>query len=73
MIAQRICIPAALSVCFYVLPAGATETVTYTYDALARVIQVVHAGTVNNGQQTTYKHDAAGNRQNTTTTGAASP
>ncbi len=29
-------------------PAFATETITYTYDALGRVVTVVHTGTVNN-------------------------
>jgi hypothetical protein len=51
--------------------AFATETITFTYDALGRLTQSAHAGTVNNGQQTTYTLDAAGNRTNTTTSGAA--
>jgi hypothetical protein len=51
-------------------PAWATETVTYTYDALGRLIKVVHTGTVNNNQQTVYTHDPADNRTNVTTTGA---
>jgi YD repeat-containing protein len=50
--------------------AMATETVTYTYDARGRLVQVVHSGSVNNGQQTTYTHDKANNRTNVTTTGA---
>ncbi len=50
--------------------AWAGETITYTYDALGRVIQSSHSGTVNNGQQTTYTLDPASNRTNTTTTGA---
>jgi hypothetical protein len=51
--------------------AMAAETITYTYDALGRVCKSSHSGTVNNGLQTTYKHDPVGNRKNTTTTGAA--
>lgn len=52
-------------------PAWATETITFTYDALGRLTQSTHSGSVNNGQQTTYTLDPAGNRTNTTTTGAA--
>jgi hypothetical protein len=51
-------------------PAWATETITYTYDALGRLVTVVHTGTVNNNQQTVYTHDPADNRTNVTTTGA---
>jgi YD repeat-containing protein len=49
----------------------ATETVTYAYDALGRLTSSIHSGSVNNGQQTTYALDPAGNRTNTTTTGAS--
>jgi YD repeat-containing protein len=42
--------------------AGATETITYTYDAKGRLVTVVHSGTVNNGVQATYNHDKANNR-----------
>ena len=51
-------------------PALAGETTTYTYDAKGRLVKVVHTGTVNNNVQTTYTHDKADNRKNTTTTGA---
>ncbi len=54
----------------FALPAHAGETVTYSYDAKGRLVKVVHTGTVNNGVQTTYTHDKADNRKNTTTTGA---
>lgn len=50
--------------------AQAAETVTYTYDAKGRLIKVVRTGTVNNNVQTTYSHDRADNRTNTTTTGS---
>ena len=43
---------------------------TYTYDAKGRLVKVVHTGTVNNNVQTTYTHDKADNRKNTTTTGS---
>jgi len=51
-------------------PAFAGETITYTYDAKGRLVKVVHTGTVNNNLQTTYTHDKADNRKNTTTTGS---
>lgn len=52
------------------VPASASETITYTYDARGRLVKVEHAGTVNNGLQTTYSHDKADNRTNKTTTGS---
>jgi hypothetical protein len=52
-------------------PALAAETITYTYDAKGRLTKVVRSGTVNNNVQTTYVHDKANNRKNTTTTGSA--
>jgi YD repeat-containing protein len=51
--------------------AWATETISYVYDALGRVTQSSHSGGPQNGQQTTYTIDPAGNRKNTTTTGAS--
>jgi len=50
--------------------ASASETITYSYDARGRLIQVSHSGSVNNGASTTYSHDKAHNRTNKTTTGA---
>lgn len=47
--------------------AVASETVSYTYDARGRLIQVQHAGSVNNGLVTTYSFDQADNRSNKTT------
>lgn len=55
---------------FFAQSAHAGETVTYTYDAKGRLVKVVHTGTVNNNVQTTYTHDKANNRKNTTTTGS---
>lgn len=51
-------------------PALATETITYTYDARGRLVQVVHTGNVNNGVTVQYEHDKANNRKTVTTTGA---
>ena len=48
-------------------PAFATETITYSYDARGRLVQVVHTGTVNNNNQACYKYDKAGNRTNVQT------
>ena len=55
---------------FVAAPALAGETITYTYDAKGRLVQVVHAGTVNNNVQTIYTLDKADNRKNVTTTGS---
>jgi YD repeat-containing protein len=46
------------------VPAFATETITYTYDARGRLVKVVHTGTVNNNNQVCYKYDKADNRAN---------
>lgn len=49
---------------------NAAETITYKYDARGRVIEVKRTGTVNNNVTTSYTHDKADNRTNTTTTGS---
>ena len=54
------------------VPASATETVTYTYDARGRLIKVERSGSVNNGVETEYQHDKADNRKKVKTTGASS-
>ena len=51
-------------------PVWASETITYNYDALGRLVKVVHAGSVNNNMQTVYTSDPADNRTNVATTGA---
>ena len=48
--------------------AQAGETITYTYDALGRLVQVQRSGTVNNGASAAYSYDPANNRTNVTTT-----
>jgi hypothetical protein len=60
---------------FCCVPAQASETTTYKYDAKGRLIEVKRTGTVNNNVTTTYQHDKADNRKNTATTGSpnASP
>ena len=53
--------------------AEAAETITYTYDARGRLVQVQRSGTVNNGVSTTYQIDKADNRTSKTTTGSPNP
>lgn len=47
--------------------AHAAETITYTYDAQGRVIQVQSTGSANGPSTTTYQYDAAHNRVRETT------
>ena len=49
------------------------ETIDYTYDALGRLKQAAHSGTVNSGVTAAYTFDAAGNRSNVTVTTSAPP
>ena len=51
-------------------PAHASETITYSYDALGRVVAVAHTGTVNNGLNAAYSYDPAGNRTAKTVIGS---
>jgi hypothetical protein len=60
----------ALAATLGVQPALATETVTYTYDALGRVKKVEHVGGDNDGMKQTFTLDPAGNRENYTVTGS---
>lgn len=46
--------------------ASANETLTYTYDALGRLVKVVRTGTVNNNASECYGYDPASNRSNVT-------
>lgn len=43
-------------------PAFAAETITYTYDALGRLVKAQNSGTVNNNQVRSFCYDKAGNR-----------
>lgn len=47
--------------------ARAAETITYTYDAQGRVIQVRSTGSANGPSTTTYTYDKAHNRVSATT------
>jgi YD repeat-containing protein len=44
--------------------ATAAETISYTYDARGRLVQVKHSGTVNNNVTANYQYDKADNRTN---------
>jgi len=46
------------------------ETVTYTYDALGRLVVVEHSGSTNNGLEFEYQLDDAGNRTRVVVTGS---
>ncbi len=63
----------ALAALFAASVAQAAETITYTYDARGRLVQVSRSGTVNNGVSTTYTLDKADNRTNKTTSGSPNP
>ena len=43
-------------------PVFASETITYTYDALGRLVRAQNSGTVNNSQVRSFCYDKAGNR-----------
>lgn len=43
-------------------PAFGAETITYTYDALGRLVKAQNSGTVNNNQVRSFCYDKAGNR-----------
>jgi hypothetical protein len=62
---------ATMAILAMACPAIAAETITYTYDAKGRLVEVKRTGTVNNNVTTTYQHDKADNRKNATTTGSA--
>ncbi len=47
--------------------AQAAETITYTYDAQGRVIQVRSTGSANGPSTTTYTYDKVHNRVSATT------
>lgn len=52
------------------VPAVSAEAIKYTYDSRGRLIKVETQGGPANGATTTYRHDAASNRTNVTTTNA---
>lgn len=54
------------------VPTHASETISYSYDALGRLVQVSHSGTVNNGASSCYSYDPADNRTNVTSSTSSS-
>lgn len=58
---------------FVTAQAGASETITYTYDAKGRLIKAERSGAVNNGVKYEYTHDKANNRRNLKVTGSPNP
>jgi hypothetical protein len=50
--------------------AFASETVTYTYDALGRLVATTNTGSTNNGLTTSVAYDLAGNRNSYNVSGA---
>ena len=68
----KLLILAGCTLCLAV-PAGAAETISYSYDARGRLVQVARSGTVNNGVTTIHQYDRADNRTVKTTTGSPNP
>lgn len=56
----------ALGACLLLMvttgPANSAETITYSYDALGRLVKAQNSGTVNNSQVRSFCYDKAGNR-----------
>lgn len=52
------------------IPANASETVTYSYDALGRLVASSTSGGPNDGVATSTQFDPAGNRTNYSVTGS---
>ncbi|SDD72978.1 YD repeat-containing protein [Sphingomonas sp. YR710] len=74
MILKRAAFLYGLRLAAAIIPSGgayATETVTYSYDALGRLTQSSTSGTVNNGLVATTTYDAADNRATHVVTGSA--
>lgn len=51
----------------------AAETISYSYDARGRLIQVVRSGSVNNNVAAAYSYDKADNRIAKAVTGSPNP
>ncbi|HTU13078.1 MAG TPA: hypothetical protein VMG08_19470 [Allosphingosinicella sp.] len=67
-IRKRLLIAGAVAaVGFMAIGAGASETVTYTYDSRGRLVKVERSGTVNNNATAEYKYDKGDNRTNVNT------
>jgi len=58
----------ALSIAALAATAMASETITYSYDARGRLVQVKHSGSVNNNVTANYQYDKGDNRTNVNVT-----
>lgn len=65
------CLAALVGSAVLASAAGADETLTYSYDALGRLVKVARAGTVNNNANECYTYDPASNRSSVTVSIAA--
>jgi YD repeat-containing protein len=63
----------ATSLCALATAAPASETVTYRYDALGRLVATSSSGSVNNGLATGIAYDPAGNRSGYSVSGGPVP
>ena len=54
-------------------PVGASETITYSYDALGRLVQVVRDNSQSDDWNVQITYDKAGNRINYTSTDTTTP
>lgn len=68
---MRIKVVIALGAFAVASSASASETVTYSYDALGRLVGSVTAGGANSGISTGTSFDPAGNRTSYTVSGAS--
>jgi hypothetical protein len=64
------CVLACACLILSAVPALASETITYSYDALGRLVATSSSGSANNGLSTSITYDPAGNRQTYTVAGA---
>lgn len=53
-----------IAVALSAISAGASEMVTYVYDARGRLVRVERSGTVNNNVSANYSYDKGDNRTN---------
>jgi hypothetical protein len=71
MTLQQVCSLLGSLVFFSTTPLRASETVTYQYDPLGRLVQGNSSGSVNNGLNIQYTIDEAGNRKRIVVTGSS--
>jgi len=67
---KRVVVMVLLMASMAVTRADASETITYSYDALGRLTQASSSGTVNNGLSIATAYDNANNRSSHTVSGS---